>query len=66
MGPADADVSVAAVREGLVLKQNGAAMTLMNPGRVPSFVTATTRGEVRARYVDADTAQVTITNVYAQ
>jgi len=66
VGPSDAGVSVAAVRDGLELKQNGAAMTLMNPGGRPSFVTATTRGEVRARYVDADTAQVTITNVYAQ
>jgi hypothetical protein len=66
VGPPDAGVSVAAVREGLEVKQNGAAMTLMNPGAGPSLVTATTRGEVRARYVDADTAQVTITDVYAQ
>jgi hypothetical protein len=65
-GPADAGVSVAAVRDGVQVKQNGAEMTLMNPGTVPSFVTATTGGEVRARYVDADTGQVTITNVYAQ
>jgi hypothetical protein len=66
VGPADAGVSIEAVRDGLELKQNGAAMTLMNPGGRPSFVTASTRGEVRARYVDAETAQVTITNVYAQ
>ncbi len=66
MGPSDAGVTVAAVRDGVELKQNGAAMTLMNPGGVPALVTATTRGEVRARYVDADTAQVTITHVYAQ
>ncbi len=64
-GP-DTSVSLAAVREGVELKQNGAALTLMHPGAMPALVTASTRGEVRARYVDDDTGQVTITNVYAQ
>jgi hypothetical protein len=64
--PADPGVSVTADRDGVEVKQNGAAMTLMNPGTLPSVVTASTQGEVRARYVDADTGQVTITNAYAQ
>ena len=62
----DPGVSVTGNREGVEVKQNGATMTLMNPGTLPSVVTASTQGEVRARYVDADTGQVTITNVYAQ
>ena len=62
----DSGVSVTADRDGVEVKQNGAVMTLMNPGTLPPVVTASTQGEVRARYVDADTAQVTITNVYAQ
>ena len=62
----EAGVSVGANGDGLEVKQNGAVMTLMNPGTRPSVVTASTGGQVRARYVDTDTGQVTITNVYAQ
>ena len=62
----DMRVSLAASPEGIQVKQNGAVMTLMNPGASPTVVTASTQGAVRARYVDDDTGQVTITNVYAQ
>ena len=63
----DAGVQVGSGQDGVEVKQNGAVMTLMNPGSsCPSVVTASTQGVVRARYVDADTGQVTITNVYAQ
>lgn len=63
---ADSDVLVGMATDGIELKQNGAVMTLMYRGASPAVVTASTQGAVRARYVDADTGQVTITNVYAQ
>lgn len=62
----DMRVSLSAGRDGIEVQQNGSVMTLMNPGASPSVVTASTQGAVRARYVDDDTGQVTITNVYAQ
>lgn len=57
---------VESTASGLQVKENGSAMTLMNPGSQPVAVTVSMGGSVRARYVDADTAQVTITNVYLQ
>jgi hypothetical protein len=62
----DAGVSLEATRAGIQVSENGSAMTVMNPGTQPPVVVVSTRGSLRARYVDDDTGQVTITNVYAQ
>jgi anti-sigma factor RsiW len=52
--------------DGVALRNGGQTLTLVN-GRSSNVVyTAGAHGMVRARYVDADTGQVTINNVYAQ
>jgi anti-sigma factor RsiW len=68
MNPAPAEdvVSLTATRNGIEVRENGSALTMMNPGATPTVVVMNTRGSLRARYVDSDTGQVTITNVYAQ
>lgn len=60
----DSGVALEANQDGLQVVQNGASLTLMQTGSKPSLVSASTQGSVRARYIDADTGQVTITNVY--
>ena len=62
----NAGVSLESTRAGIQVSENGSAMTVMNPGTQPPVVVVSTRGSLRARYVDDDTGQVTITNVYAQ
>jgi len=62
----DPTVYLEANRAGIQLRENGSAMTLMHPDRAPSVISVSTQGAMRARYVDSDTGQVTITNVYAQ
>jgi hypothetical protein len=64
--PADASVYLEMNRAGIQLKENGSAMTLLHPSGVPSVISVSTQGSMRARYVDADTGQITITNVYSQ
>lgn len=59
-------VSLESTRNGIRVSQNGAAMTVMNPGAEAPVVVVSTTGALAARYVDDDTGQVTITNVYAQ
>ncbi len=51
---------------GIELKENGRALALMhrNSGAVTYLVN--TQGVLRARYVDSETGQVTVTNVYAE
>jgi hypothetical protein len=41
-------------------------LTMTHPDAAPSVVSVSLQGSVRARYVDSDTGQVTVTNVYAQ
>jgi hypothetical protein len=52
---------------GIELRANGGSMGVSGagPGR-PVAVSASMQGSARARYVDEDTAQVTITSVYTQ
>lgn len=50
---------------GVELRENGSSLT-MAPGAQPVTVTMSMQGTARARYVDADTGQVTIASVYAQ
>lgn len=59
-------VVLQATREGLELKENGRTLTLLQPASTAVTYTVNTEGSLRARYVDSDTGQVTITNVYAQ
>ncbi len=50
---------------GIAFEENGGALTM----RVPSdavMLTVSTQGSLAARYVDNETGQVTISNVYAQ
>jgi hypothetical protein len=63
---ADPGVSLEATRAGIQVSENGSALTMMHLGTAPAVVVVNTRGSLRARYVDDDTGQVTITNVYAQ
>ncbi|MEJ7608438.1 MAG: hypothetical protein WKF37_19750 [Bryobacteraceae bacterium] len=48
---------------GLELNQNGSAMTLMHSTGQPIIVSSP--GSLRARFVNAETGQITINNVYA-
>jgi hypothetical protein len=64
--PADPSVYLEMNRAGIQLKENGSAMTLLHPSGTPSVISVSTQGSMRARYVDSDTGQITITNVYAQ
>lgn len=59
-------VYLESTRVGIQFTENGSSMTMMHPDSAPSVVLVSTQGSVRARYVDSDTGQVTITNVYAQ
>jgi hypothetical protein len=66
IAPPDNSVYLEANRAGIQLRENGATLTLMHSDAAPSMVSVSTQGSMRARYVDSDTGQVTITNVYAQ
>lgn len=66
LGLDDTSTLVEASAEGVELRENGGALTLSQRGVRPASVTLNTQGSARARYVDADTGQVTITSVYAQ
>ena len=51
---------------GIQLQQNGGTMGMSQGQERPVSVTLSIQGSARARYIDADTGQVTITSVYAQ
>jgi hypothetical protein len=51
---------------GVRLQEGEGALTLMNPGSNSVMVSVSMEGSLRARYVDSETGQVTINNVYAQ
>ena len=51
---------------GIGLRQNGRGMTLLNPKSAAVTLSVSTRGSVGASYIDAETDQVTINNVYSQ
>ena len=64
--PGEQGVILEATGLGLELKQDGRALPLMNSnsGAVTHMVSA--QGVLRARYVDSETGQVTVTNVYVE
>lgn len=51
---------------GLELKQGASALTLMHPASDAVLLSVSVQGAVRARYVDDETGQITINDVYAQ
>lgn len=57
---------VEASAAGIELRENGGRMGVFRQGVRPATVTLSMQGSARARYVDSDTGQVTITSVYAQ
>ena len=63
-------VYLEADRNGIQIKENGGALTIMHPvistASATPIVSVNTQGSLRARYIDDDTGQITITNVYAQ
>lgn len=52
--------------DGLAVRERGAELTLLGPGRQPLTTTVSWDGGAGARFMDAETAQVTIYNVAAQ
>ena len=66
LGLDEASALVRASADGVELRQNGAALTVTQKGARPVSVSLNMQGSARARYIDSDTGQVTITSVYAQ
>ena len=54
------------VDQGIELRENGAWLGVTQGKDRPVAVSLNVKGTARARYVDEDTGQVTITSVYAQ
>ena len=61
-----AGVVLEATEAGLELRENGRTLTMLQPASTAVTYSVNAAGSLRARYVDSDTGQVTITNVYAQ
>jgi hypothetical protein len=51
---------------GIKIQQNGGTLGMSQGKERPVSVTLSVQGSARARYIDADTGQVTITGVYAR
>ena len=51
---------------GIELKDHGRVLTLLNPKGRDVAYSVSMQGSVRARYVDSESGQVTINNVYVQ
>ena len=66
---AEGEIRLAATQNGIELQEGRRALSLRH-ARVRDvndvMVTVSAQGSVRARYVDSETGQVTINNVYAQ
>ena len=59
-------VVLEATQSGIELKQNGGSLMILNRKSDSKPIYGSTPGSLRVRYVDAETNQVTINNVYAQ
>ncbi|MBX9599831.1 MAG: hypothetical protein K2X35_02465 [Bryobacteraceae bacterium] len=57
---------IEATSAGVEVRENGSTMSLRNANLRPVSVSVQTEGSARARYIDNDTGQVTITSVYVQ
>lgn len=62
----ESGVILQATSAGIQIQQNGQSLTMLHRDDEPLTVSVNTSGSVRARYVDSDTGQVTITNVYTE
>jgi hypothetical protein len=51
---------------GVAVVENGGRLGIEQGGLQPAMYSISTQGSASARYVDQDTAQVTITAVYVQ
>ena len=65
-GQSHPGVVLEATEAGLELRENGRTLTMLQPASATVTYTVNAERSMRARYVDSDTGQVTITNVYAQ
>jgi hypothetical protein len=67
--PADDTVVFQATQDGVQVRRGGAALRLMNPDGLgpqqPVMYSPDAQGSMRARYVDPETGNVTVNNVYA-
>lgn len=61
-----AQVVLDAQPDGLAVRQRGAELTLIGPARQPLTTTVSWDGSARARFLDAETGQVTLYDVSAQ
>jgi hypothetical protein len=57
---------VEASESGIELRENGSRLGMSHSGLRPVAVSVSVQGSASARYIDADTGQVTITSVYVQ
>jgi hypothetical protein len=62
----DSPALVGVSAAGIELRENGSMLGVSQGEERPVAVSLSVKGSARARYVDADTGQVTITGVYAQ
>ncbi|MEQ1945870.1 MAG: hypothetical protein ABL995_01695 [Bryobacteraceae bacterium] len=62
----DEGTLVEASASGIEVRENGGRLGVFRQGVRPATVSLSLQGTARARYVDSDTGQVTITSVYAQ
>ena len=61
-----AEVVLDAGQDGLAMRQQGAALTLLTPAGQPATTSISWAGAARVRYIDAETGQVTIHHVSAE
>jgi hypothetical protein len=66
LGLEDRGPTVEVSASGIQLQQNGGTLGMSQGQERPVNVTLSVQGSARARYIDADTGQITITGVYAQ
>lgn len=64
--PETEGIVLEATAGGIELRQQGRSLALQHPGGGDVTYSANVEGTLRARYVDSETGQVTINNVYAQ
>lgn len=62
----DRGLVVEATSSGVELRENGSTLGVSQGAARPLAVSLSVQGSASARYVDADTGQMTITSVYAQ
>jgi len=62
----DRGMMVEASSSGVELRENGNMLGVTQGAARPLAVSISAQGSASARYIDADTGQITITSVYAQ